>query len=222
MRFPIRMNGRRGTLAGVCATLGVLAGLMASGGNAAHAATCTTGTPCTMTGTATLGTGTLSLTTPNSLGWTTVLTGAAQNLVDPTAADQALTVNDATGSGAGWNVTVAATTFTNGTSTLADTGTFSVNGDTTAQASTTGPDAVCTTPGDCTVPTGNTAIYPLPIVTAVTAPTPVTLYTSAAGSGLGSVLIGSLHAIGWWLTLPGSVAAGAYTSTIDLNVVSGP
>ena len=85
-----------------------------------------------------------------------------------------------------------------------------------------GTDGVCTTTSDCTAPTGDTATYPLPIPTAGSTPAPVTLYTADVGSGLGSVLIGSADKIGWWLSLPGNVAAGTYTSTIHLNVATGP
>ncbi|HEY1621832.1 MAG TPA: hypothetical protein VGG25_29705, partial [Streptosporangiaceae bacterium] len=72
------------------------------------------GTSCSMTGTVTLGGGSLTLTSPSSLSWTGTLTGLDQSLVDTTAADQQYTVNDATGTGAGWHVTISATTFTNG------------------------------------------------------------------------------------------------------------
>jgi WxL domain surface cell wall-binding len=224
MRFLTHVTGRRAAaLAGACAAmLWGLTGTAVLGAGAASATTCQTGAPCAITGTATLGAGTLSLTTPDSLGWTTTLNGAAAQVVDTTTADQSLTVNDARGSAAGWNVTVDATTFTSGANTLADGTTFSVNGDTTAKASTTAPDAVCTVTGDCTVPTGDTATYPLAVTTAATAPTPVTLYSAAVGTGVGSVLIGSANPIGWWLSLPGNVAAGTYTSTIDLSVASGP
>jgi WxL domain surface cell wall-binding len=223
MRFLKRVTGRRAAaLGGACAvSLWGLTAAAVFGAGAANAATCVTGTPCTITGTATVGAGTLSLTAPGSLTWTATLTGAAQDVVDTTPADQSLTVNDARGSGAGWTVTVDATTFTSGTNTLADATTFFANGDPTSPTATTAPDGVCTTAGDCTLPSGDTAVYPLAIPTATT-PTPVTLYTAAATSGLGSVLIGSADHIGWWLSLPGNVAAGTYTSTIDMNVATGP
>lgn len=224
MRFLKRVTGRRAAaLAGACAvTLWGLTAAAVFGAGTANATTCLTGTPCTITGTATLGTGTLSLTTPGSLAWATTLNGAAQNLVDTTTGDQSLTVDDARGTSLGWKVTVAATTFTSSGSTLADIGTFFANGNPGSPVATTAPDGVCTVTNECTVPTGDTATYPLHITTAVTTPTPVTLYNAAVGSGSGSVIIGSANPIGWWLAVPGDVAAGTYTSTISLNVATGP
>ena len=82
------------------------------GAGSAQAATCATGTSCTITGTLTLGSGTLSLTTPNTLTWGATLSGVDVLLVDTVTTDETYVVNDATGNGAGWHVTVSATTFT--------------------------------------------------------------------------------------------------------------
>jgi len=215
-------KGRRARLLGACVLLTGAIGVPALLTGTAGAATCTTGA-CTMTGTATLTGGALNLTTPTALGWATTLTGASQQVVDTTAGDQSYTVNDATGSGAGWHVTVDATTFTTGGATpsnLLDTGTFSTNGSTGAAtaAATTAPTQACTTSGDCTVPT-NAVTYPEAITTAATAPTATTIYSAATATGLGSVAISG---VGWWLVLPGSTAAGTYTSTVDMNIVTAP
>jgi hypothetical protein len=216
-------------LAGACAlVLGSAAGLAVSGAGAADAGTCSPGTPCTATGTAGLTGGTLSLTAPGTLTWGTTLTGAPQQVADAVTADQSLTVVDATGNGAGWNLTVAATTFTTADTTpktLADTGTFKINGDPTTNGAgaNTSPDAVCTVATQCTPPTGNTvSSYPVPVTTAATGPTPATIYTAAAASGFGSILLGSAHPIGWWISLPSNTLAGSYTSTVSLNIGSGP
>jgi hypothetical protein len=227
MRFLIPISRRRaaGLTAGCVLALSSVAGLWVAGAGPAGAATCITGAPCAITGTATMSAGTLSLTTPDTLTWTIPLTGAAQTAVDTTTADQTLTVDDATGSATGWSVSVAATTFTSGTNTLADTGTFSVNGSLTTATTGATPDATCTvttpTP-ECTLPSGTEPTYPVAVTTAATGPTPSILYTAAATSGLGSVLIGGTTPVGWWITLPGNALAGAYTSTIDLAVASGP
>ncbi len=180
------------------------------------------GTSCMMTGTLSLTGGALTLTSTSSLSWSTTLTGLDQILVDTTAADQQYPVNDATGSGSGWHVTVSATTFTNGTHTFPDTGTFSTNGSVTSNASTSAPTATCT--DTCTLPSNSTT-YPVAITTAASSPTPVVIYDTAASSGLGQVVIGGSTApnpVGWWLYVPASAYSGSYTSTVTMEVVSGP
>jgi hypothetical protein len=175
-----------------------------------------------LTATAALTAGTLTLAAPASLAWAATLNGNNQSLVDTTAADQQYTVNDATGSGAGWHVTTSATTFTNGTHTFPDTGTFVTNGSTSSVTGTTAPTATCS--GACTLPT-NSITYPVAVTTAATTPTPVTIYNAAAASGLGEVVIGGSAAanpVGWWVNVPASASAGSYTSTVTMAIISGP
>jgi WxL domain surface cell wall-binding len=182
------------------------------------------GTSCTLTGTLNLTAGSLTLTSPGSLTWSSTLNGTNQSVVDTTAADQQYTVDDATGSGAGWHVTLSATTFTNGTHTLANTGTFVNTGSVTSISATTGPTATCATGATCTLPTNSTT-YPVAVTTAATSPTPVTIYDTAASSGLGQLVVGGSTAanpVGWWLNVPGNAFAGAYTSTVTLAVISAP
>ncbi len=213
-------RGRRARLLGACVLLtgGIGASALLTG--TAGAATCVAGAACSMTGTAALTGGALNLTTPTALGWAVTLAGLSQQVVDTTTGDQSYTVDDATGGGAGWHVTVDATTFTTGTVTLANTGTFSTNGSTGAAtaAATTAPTQACTNTGQCTLPT-NAITFPEAITTAAATPPPTTIYEAAATTGIGSVLIGG---VGWWLTLPGTTAAGSYTSTVDMNIVSAP
>jgi hypothetical protein len=205
---------------------GLTAGSAALLSGAADAAACGTvvpaGTSCTLAGTVNLTGGALTLTSPSSLTWTATLTGLNQSLVDTTAADQQYTVNDATGTGAGWHVTLSATQFTNGTHVFPNTGTFVTNGSVTSVTSTSGPSATCT--GTCTLPT-NTTTYPVGITTAATAPTPVTIFDTAAATGLGQMVIGGSAAanpVGWWVNVPASASAGSYTSTITVQIISGP
>jgi hypothetical protein len=175
-----------------------------------------------MTGTVTLTAGALTLTSPSSLSWAVTLSGNAQSAVDTTAADQQYTVDDATGTGAGWHVTVSATTFSNGAQTFPNSGTFETNGSISSPTDTTAPSATCTS--TCTLP-GNSTTYPVAITTAATTPTPVTIYDTAAASGLGQIVIGgstAAHPVGWWVNVPGSAAAGSYTSTITMAIISGP
>jgi hypothetical protein len=181
------------------------------------------GSTCTDTGTLTFTAGTLTLTSPSALGWTGTANGLDQNLVDTTVAHQTYVVDDATGSGAGWHVTVSATNFTNGTVFL-PLSSFSTTGSITNFAATTAPTAACTTGATCTLPT-NTTTYPVTITTAASAPTAFTVYDTSAATGLGSINIGAPGAlpVGWWLNVPANTKTGtAYTSTITLGVISGP
>jgi hypothetical protein len=206
---------------------GLTAGSVALLAGTAEAGPCGTaiaaGVSCTLTGTVGLTAGTLTLTSPASLTWAGTLTGTSQSLVDVIAADQQYTVNDATGSGAGWHVTTSATTFTNGAHTFPDSGTFVTNGSVTSIAATISPTASCVG-GTCTLPT-NTTTYPVAITTAAAAPTPATIYDTSAGTGLGQILIGGStqpNPVGWWVNVPASASAGSYTSTITMAVISGP
>ena len=204
----------------------VVAGCMAVLSGSANAAPCgpssPTTTDCTLTATATLSAGTLTLAAPAALTWSATLNGNSQSLVDGTAAHQEYTVDDATGGALGWNVTASATTFTSGTDTLPDSGTFVTNGSLSSVTSTTGPSATCST--TCTLPTNGTT-YPVAITTAATTPTPVKIYSAAAATGVGSIVIGGSTAtnpVGWWVVVPGTAVPGTYTSTVTLAIASGP
>jgi hypothetical protein len=207
---------------------GLTAGSVALLSGPADAAACGTAVPagsnCTLTGTVSLTAGALTLTSPTSLSWVGTLAGANQSLVDTTATDQQYTVSDATGSGAGWHVTTSATTFTNGPSNFPNTGTFVTNGSTTSVTAASAPTATCGGSGSCMLPT-NSTVYPVAITTATGSPTPATIYDTAAGTGLGQIVVGGSTAanpVGWWVNVPASASAGSYTSTITMAIVSGP
>ncbi|HUZ52261.1 MAG TPA: hypothetical protein VMU94_07005 [Streptosporangiaceae bacterium] len=221
MRCPVRLLG---ILATLVAGMTVGSGVLISG--AAYATPCGTaivaGATCTMTGTVTLTGGTLTLASASSLTWTGTLNGLDQSLVDVVAGDQQYTVNDATGSGAGWHVTTSATTFTNGAHTFPNSGTFVTNGSVTSITDTTRPTATCT--ATCTLPTNSTT-YPIAIMTAPLTPTAATIYDTALATGMGEIVIGGSAAanpIGWWVNVPASASAGSYTSTITMEIISGP
>jgi hypothetical protein len=141
--------------------------------------------------------------------------------VDSVAGDQQLTVNDSTGSGAGWNITMSATTVTAGSRTLPNASALDVNGSVTSLTGAP-PSVACVS--SCTLPTDTTA-YPVAITTAATSPSAYTIYDTAAGTGIGAVTVGGSSAanpLGWWVGVPGSAYAGSYTSTVTLTLVSGP
>jgi putative surface cell wall-binding protein len=229
MACPIRVAGvplTRILMACVLLAGGAGASVLLAAGSA-EAGVCgsavVAGTPCTDTGTLTLTVGSLNMTSPSSLTWSGTVSGVDQNLVDGVPGDQSYLVDDATGNGAGWHVTISATTFTTaGSVTMADAGTFSTTGSITSSSAITAPTAACAAAATCTLPTNGTT-YPVAITTASSAPTPATIYDTAAATGLGSITVGvGAHPVGWWLNVRGSVLAGTYTSTITYEVLSGP
>lgn len=221
----MRMTGKRLTrflLAGTLVAIGAPLTLAAAN---APAAACpggpvAAGTPCSITGTLNVTSGALTIAPPPSLNWGATVSGLDQSLVDPTLADQTYQINDATGVASGWHVTTTATQFTRTdptTAVLDNTGTFSTNGSLTAATDTTAPTVACVTTSTCTLPT-NLTTYPIAFTTGP-AVTPVNIYDAAAATGVGGMNVSS---VGWWLNVPANTAAGAYTSTVTLELVSGP
>ena len=63
------------------------------------------------------------------------------------------------------------------------------------------------------------------MTTAGSSPTAYTVYDTSASTGEGVMTIGGSSAanpIGWWVQVPAAAYAGTYTSTVTLQVVSGP
>jgi hypothetical protein len=212
---------------GACVLLagGIIAAALLAAGTA-RAAACgpatLAGTPCTLTGTLGVAAGTLNLTSPVALAWATSANALDQQLVDTTASHQSYTVTDTSAAGAGWHVTISATTFTSGANTLANGGTFLTNGSITAEAAITAPTASCGPLSTCTLP-ANATVYPLAITTAPAAPAAFTIYDTGVNTGLGTILIGAgANPVGWWVNVPAKALAGTYTSTVSLQIVSGP
>jgi hypothetical protein len=218
---------RRGLVAVLVVGGPVALGVVAT---AAAPASCSTGVVltiqgCTITGTATVGAGTLSVAAPATVKWGATLNGFDLNR------DGKLTYTlvDATGSGDGWALTASATQFTNSTGTTRCTSTkpctlpasaLSVNGSSTTSKSTTGPSPTCATGSTCTLPTYSAVTYPVPITgkCATGVCTPATLATAAPSSGMGAVDC----ATDWWLHIPANAAAGTYSDTITLTLSTGP
>ena len=230
MRHLSRVIRRRvGPVAGAGVLLagGIGAGVLAGAG-AAQAASCSgavaAGTTCTDAGALTFSGGSLTLTSPTALAWTAPDNGLNQGVVDTNTAQQSYVVDDATGSGAGWNVTVSATTFTNGTVSLPNTGTFSTNGSITSIVATAGPTAACTSGATCTLPTDTSVTYPVALTTAATTPTAFKIYDALVNTGLGSITIGLPGAapVGWWVAVPANAKPATYLSTVTLEVLSAP
>jgi photosystem II stability/assembly factor-like uncharacterized protein len=146
--------------------------------------------------------GGLSFTPPSTLAWpSTVLTGRDRSITTPLA----LSPNDQTGSGAGWNVTATSTTFTSGGRTLP----------TTAAQITAA--SVSSATGTCSLPV-NQINYPVTVPASASAPSAVKVFDAAAGTGAGPVNV----ALTANLNVPGNARVGTYTSTWTLTLASGP
>jgi alpha-tubulin suppressor-like RCC1 family protein len=166
--------------------------------------------------------GFLSLTSPTSLTWAVTGNGSNQSAVDAVSGDEQLTATDNTVTGNGWHITVSATTFTTGTYTLPNTGAAGFTGSILSSQASPAPTATCV--GSCTLP-ADTTIYPVAITTAASSPTTYTIYDTPASTGEGVMTLGGSSAanpVGWWVQAPASTRAGIYTSTVTLQVVSGP
>jgi hypothetical protein len=198
----------------------------------AGAAAC--GTPnistCTGTGTLSVTPGNLTFTVPATLAWTSLLTGAVQTAVDTRPGDQVASVDDASGTQAGWRVSVTATTFTNSAyasnNTLPDSGTFSLTGSVTSPTSSTQPTISCVVVNTCTIPVPGGAItWPLQIPTSPTGTVATVVGDAIPGTGVGNVQLGgstSADPLGWWLNIPGTALSGSYVSNLTATISSGP
>ncbi len=149
--------------------------------------------------------GNLSETGPSNVSATAVtLNGSDQT----TSYALGLTVTDARGNGAGWNLTITSTQFSDG------------HGDTlatTASSIGSAPSVSCNAGSSCTNPT-NSITYPVTVPAGNTAPTPVKFFNAAANSGLGKFTITPTITI----SIPANTIAGTYSSTVSVAVVSGP
>lgn len=146
--------------------------------------------------------GNLALSLPSNPSISSTLDGT-----DQTASySLALGLNDVRGSGAGWNLTITSTAFTDGTHSLANT-----------SSSLTGVTSGCVAGGSCTNPT-NSLSYPLTVPAAASAPAAVKFFNSTANTGMGRFTITPSIDV----SIPGNAYAGAYTSTVTIAAVSGP
>jgi hypothetical protein len=158
-----------------------------------------------VTATATVnGAGSLGLSHASSVTLpTTTLDGT-----DKTATySVALNVDDARGSGAGWNLSITSTTFNDGTGQTLSTGASSLSA----------VSSSCRAGGSCTNPT-NSVSYPLSVPAGASAPAAVKFFNAAASSGLGRFTITPSIDV----SIPGNAYAGTYTSTVTFAVASGP
>jgi hypothetical protein len=152
----------------------------------------------TLTATATVsGTAGIGLTLPASASITDTLDGTDQTATYAPV----LGIVDARGSGAGWNLQISATTFSDGASHTLAPGTVAA----VSQA--------CKAGSTCTLATSSGISYPLTIGT-----TAAKVFNAALNTGLGKIDITPTIDV----AIPGNAYAGTYTSTVTIAATTGP
>jgi hypothetical protein len=152
----------------------------------------------TLTSTATVtGTAGISLNLPSNPSLSDTIDGSDQTV----SYSPVLGVVDARGSGAGWNVTISSTTYSDG------------SGHTLQPGSVTGVTQACHSGSSCTAATSSGITYPLTLTT-----TAAKLFNAATSTGMGKVDVTPTVQV----QIPGNAYAGTYTSTLTLATVSGP
>ena len=153
--------------------------------------------------TATITAGTLNIVVPSTISFSATLNGLNQNTTAPLAVD----VQDATGSGAGWNISTTSTQFISGSNSLA-TNSVTVGG---------APSDTCDSGATCTLAT-NSVAYPYALPAGSGPPTATKIFNAAASTGLADQTVTPTFT----LAVPANVVPAVYTSTWTLSVVSGP
>jgi len=152
----------------------------------------------TLTATATVnGTAGISLNLPSAPSVSSTLDGTDQTV----SYSPVLGVVDARGTGAGWNLTVSATNFSDG------------SGHTLAPGTITGVTGACKAGNSCTNATSSGITYPLTVNG-----TAAKFFNAALNTGLGKIDVTPTFSV----AIPGNAYAGTYTSTLTLASVSGP
>jgi putative surface cell wall-binding protein len=149
-------------------------------------------TTATVSGTAGLG-----LNLPSNPSITNTLDGTDQTATYAPI----LGVVDARGSGAGWNLQISATAFTDGAS------------HTLAQGQLASVAQACKAGSTCTLATSSGITYPLTIGT-----TAAKFFSAALNTGLGKIDVTPTINV----SIPGNAYAGTYTSTVTLAATTGP
>jgi hypothetical protein len=152
----------------------------------------------TLTATATVtGTAGVSLNMPTNPTITDVLDGSDQTV----SYAPILGVVDARGIGAGWNLQISATNFSDG------------SGHTLAPGTVSGVSAACHSGSTCTAATSSGITYPLAVST-----TAAKFFNAGLNTGLGKIDVTPTVQV----AIPGNAYEGTYTSTVTLAATTGP
>jgi hypothetical protein len=146
---------------------------------------------------------TLSFAAPGSADWATGITLNGSDHVASVSIP--LDVNDARGTGAGWNLSIKGTQFTNDDGKVLPSDASSLSGVTSACAS-----------GTCTSPDNSASTYPgsVPVGAAPAG----TFFRAATDSGMGKFTVTPAIDV----SVPANSYAGTYSSTLTLAATSGP
>jgi hypothetical protein len=152
----------------------------------------------TLTATATVsGTAGISLNLPPGPSLTSTLDGTDQTV----SYAPVLGVVDARGGGAGWNLQISATTFSDG------------SGHALAPGEVASVTSACKVGSTCTAAGSSGIGYPL-----VIGGTASKFFNAAVGTGLGKIDVTPTVEV----VIPGNAYAGTYTSTVTLAAATGP
>ncbi len=152
----------------------------------------------TLTATATVsGTAGVSLNLPSNPSVSATLDGTDQTV----SYAPVLGVVDARGTGAGWNLQISATNFSDGA------------GHTLAPGTVTAAVQACHSGSSCTAATNSGITLPLTITG-----TAAKFFNAAVNTGLGKVDVTPTIQV----AIPGNAFAGTYTSTVTLAAATGP
>jgi hypothetical protein len=152
----------------------------------------------TLTATANVGgTAGVSLNLPANPSFSDTIDGSDQTV----SYAPVLGLVDARGNGAGWNITISATSFSDGSGHTLNPGTVSA----VAQA--------CHSGSSCSAATSSGISYPLTLTG-----TAAKLFNAALSTGMGKLDVTPTVQV----QVPGNAYAGTYTSTVTLAATTGP
>lgn len=141
---------------------------------------------------------------PGGIAFTTTLSGYDQAV----SASLPLDVDDATGSGTGWNITATSTTFATHGASLT----------TTATTVPSTPPATCDAGATCTLYASTGVAYPYTLPAAAAPPAATKVVAAAAGSGTGQQTV----TVPFIVAVPGGTTAGSYVATWTISLAAGP
>ena len=151
-----------------------------------------------LTATATVaGTAGISINLPSGPSFSSTLDGTDQTV----SYAPVLGVVDARGGGAGWNLEISATTFSDG------------SGHTLAAGQVSSITSACHAASTCTAAGSSGITYPLTVTG-----TAAKFFSAALNSGLGKIDVTPTVDV----SIPGNAFAGTYTSTVTLAATTGP